>query len=449
MTPAEYDTLLQELRAIRRGQRVTMLAVCGIILWLAGLTFASDVTIALKDRARFPATEHPYLYYFGTGHVAPEQQDQLARVLAFTVCSCTRAEVIEHQLPVQVAPTVFRVDTRALGWIHSLPQLLKTKYPYSTIPGSSSLLIRADWFIATVLDQAESQETYLQLLYGSAPKTLAELLKLLEATPGSRYQHGHIESASGVSVAGTRLITTQPTAGRHDVWITFDSSEIAGESDPLEKLDRSQKFEASEIIAMVPKSVASTGELGGLQVYALANAAGQLQQKAPANVVVDHHGTRGVEIRNCVSCIICHEEGLRPLKVNALRQYITSGAEAYADYKTQQEIERFHLTRVETLIDRQNEDYATILWAINQLTPAQNAQAMQAVIRAYDAGITLEKAARDTWSTPKELQLALANYGRLPSRLAQLAHGQTINRDSWELYGYRISLLSLKAWRTK
>jgi hypothetical protein len=450
MTPAEYDALLAELIAIRKRQNWLLFAVCGIIMWLGAVTFGSDLSIAAKDRQQFPQQEWPFIYYFGFSHLPRTQQAATEKALAFVVCSCNRATVIEQQLPTKIATTVYRIDLRNLGWEKSFPALIKQHYPYSPAAGSLVLLVKADWFIQAI-DQTRTQGAYHELLFGTAPKTLDEFLGLLDVTKDAaakRYDHGHIESQSGVSVTGTRLITTVPTAGRSDVWLTADSRVIAGDSDPLEKLDRTQKFDAQEIIGAIPKSVAATGVLGQLQVYALANAAGALQERAPVDIVVDHTNTRGAEIRSPLSCMVCHAPGLNPLKQNALRQYVASGAEAFADYKNQQEIERFFFANLQQLIDRHNEDYAAIIMAINGLTPSENAKGIQSVILQYDAPLTLEDTARELRVRPADLKLALGFVGRLPARIAMLPHGGIVNRETWELE-YRRVKAAVDVWRKR
>lgn len=436
----------ERLDRIEKRQTALLVLACVCVIWLCGLSLGSDLTIAVQDRQQFAVSDWSYLYYFGTGHLDRTKRDEAAAVLMFAICSLNDEPVIEQQLPVQVAPTVWRLDTRQVGWQHALPKMLKTYYPYSYADGQVLLLVRADWFVQAALDQTVTGNSYFELIYGKAPKNLNEFLGFLGTTQKTSLELGHIEARSGVAVQGTRLIKTLPTLGRQDVWITFDAEEINRKTDPLENLDRSQKFDASEIIGALPKSVASTGEMGHLQVYGLANAQGQMQTKAPANIVTDHTNIRGVEILNACSCISCHASALQPLKDNALRKFIVSGAEAYADYKTQTEIERFHLSRLDTMIERHNEDYARIVWAINAMTPELNAAAFRSVVQAYDSPLSLADAARELWCKPDDLRHALALYGRLPARLSQLAHGLPIPRSSWESE-YRIAWAALQQWR--
>lgn len=428
---------------MRRRQTWLVVIVAVQLLWLAGLTFGSDLRAALEDRSRIPEENWAFIYYFGFEHLPPDVREETAKVLAFSVCSLNRSVVIEQQLPVQAGP-VYRIDTRQLGWQKTLPKLLKADYPYTTHQGKLPLVIRADWFIQHAMDQEVSGQTYFELVFGEPIEKLDQFFAKLGAANGSPLEFGHIEDKSGVAVNRTRLLKTIPTNRRTDVWITFDSSVIDEDSDPLEHLDNSFKHDASEVIGALVKS--ANGVYGNLQVYALANAAGEIQTKAPADIVVDSTGVRGVEIRNPVSCVVCHTDPLRLPTVNALRQYIQSGAEAFASYDKQQEIERFHLTSLDKLIERHNEDYAAILAVVNGMKPAENAAAFKAVIQRYDAPLTLEQAAREVNTQPNDLKLAIARAGSVPARLAQLAHGVPISRSVWEQQYRRVGYY-VQEWR--
>jgi hypothetical protein len=440
--------VMDELRTLKSRQNAILLLICILIVWLCGLSLGSDITIAVQDRQQFGQADFPYIYYMTVEHLPVERRDETLNVLKFAICSLNSRVVIEQQLPVPIDDTLVRIDTRALGWEHTFPEFLKEHYPYVVQRGALCLLIKADFFIQAAMDQTVSGGFYHRFIFGKELKTIDEFKQLLGVSPEADYRHGHIEARSGVSVQGVRLITAIPTSRRADFWITDDIEQIDRKRDPLEHLDLSHKPDAHEAIGALPKSVASTGALGSLQTYALANGAGVIQEKAPTNIVVDHTGIRGVEILNPVSCITCHQEGLRPIKTNALRQYIQSGADVFAKYETQVAIEQFHLTNIQTLLDRGNYDYSVILEAINGFTPKENAEAFAAVIRFYDAPLTLERAAQELLCTPEQLQHALAVYGNLPPRLAQLAHGIPIPRDAWEEV-FPVAYEAMRRWRAK
>ncbi len=107
-----------------------------------------------------------------------------------------------------------------------------------------------------------------------------------------------------------RLLEEYPTNTRGYYWVTRDSKNASGKKDPLENLlARPVDHDASEAIASFVKTY--NGKGGTAQAYFLANAKGDRQEKAPADIVEDHTRVRGVEIKNTISCVACHLEGLR------------------------------------------------------------------------------------------------------------------------------------------
>jgi hypothetical protein len=413
---------------------------------------------ALRDRAAQPQQEYPFLYYLTTDNLSPDDRERTGKVLAFVIPSLSSGTNLNSQLPQEVRPGLYRIHTGFLGWQTVLPDLIRKDYPYSGKKGSLPLVIRADWFIQYAMDQTRSKDAYFRLLFSDKPiKKLEDFLAQFDADLTSNFTFAHIEGASRVAVNDVRLITTVPTRRRTDCWITYDYVEINRNTDPLENLARGIKdgkhgHDASEVIVGIPKSLPGTGETGALQAYALANGAGDIQEVAPTNIVVDGTGVRGVEIVNPVSCVSCHVEGLRSPTTSALRQYLESGAQAYInDLATQQEVDRFHLTEIQKWIERANEDYEAAIRACNGYTALENATAFRITIQDYDRPLTIRDAARELYVPVEELEFALgwvtASGKKMPARIASLAHGGTINRDSWES-SYHFMPRVLAAWRS-
>lgn len=75
-------------------------------------------------------------------------------------------------------------------------------------------------------------------------------------------------------------------------------------------------FVASEVIYTLPN---------GLQGYALFNAAGIRQDKAPVDVVRDFSSPVSAEIQNSISCHRCHNSGILP-REDAIRAHVTANA---------------------------------------------------------------------------------------------------------------------------
>lgn len=398
-----------------------------------GLPYGGDLAIALRDRSQFDKSVHPYVYYFSTAEVPEEHQLKLARVLRFTVCSLSMSQVIEEHIPRRVAPTLFRIRTDKLGWEKTLPAMLKQHYPYNPTRGLAPLVIRADWFVCAAMDQSDSG-AYFPLLLGKDIKHIDEFYAAFGMQKKSKYDFGWIEDQSGVARNRTRLIQARPTTARTDIWSTFDVRDLRLTNDPLQHLDRKVVYDASEVIAAIPKVSTHLGKAGSLQAYALSDGEGAIQSKAPADIVVDHTGLRGPEIINGASCVACHVEGLRSPTTNALRQYVQSGAVAAAQRKeVQREVERFYLTDINRLLRRANEDYQTI---VKYVTAGWSTQTLSTefalVYRRYDQALDLEHAAIELRTKAESLKQALAYAPKLNARAAALVHGQSMPRTVFE-----------------
>lgn len=411
-----------------------------------------EASAAFSDYQR-----HPGSAYLSLAEVNPNYRDKLEQTLRFVVPSLSSKSYLGDQLPERVPGTqLLRLNLDGLGWQkvwpHVIaaryvpayrPDLLKTKY----VP----LVVSGLWFAAAVTDSNVTGDMQYQLLYGAKPpKTEKEFKAFWQVNGKGDLSFGRIEGKSGVAVEKTRLIENNPTANRAYFWATLDSRVAAGGNDPLENLTaRPLKHDASELIAGIPKHYGSQG--GTLQAYFLADAKGNRQEKAPADIVTDDTGTRGVEIRNTLSCIACHTDGIRHPTLDQYRAYILSGARIYAYEKdVQREVDRYLDSPIAKEIARNNEDYAAGVALCNGLTPAQNAALFRITVQYYDQPVSLAQAAREIYAKDEnEWRLALGNYSRtyqLNARLSEMASGNSVTRNQW-LASYPLAQKVLYAWR--
>lgn len=416
--------------------------------------------IAGRDREKFPREYWPYIYYFRTDTVPPEERPLLAASLAFVVCSLSNRIPLEQQLPVKVSEDLYRIDLRGLGWERQFAKVIIEHYPYYSLANwpekhhRAQLVIRADWFVANIMDPVETRDAQYQLLYsGKPPKNVEDFKKFWGVGERKEYDFGFLEGRSGVKTRNdTRLLQSSATATRGYAWETFDSEKVAGEKDPLENLAaRPPKHDASELIVGMVKSL--RGESGTLQAYLLADGDGNRQEEAPAKIVKDDLGLRGPDIRNTIDCVSCHQEGIKNVTVNEYEAHFLSGALVAADYQTKQEIERYY----ESLdifkdIKRNNEDYETGVRLVNGLDPATNARTFVAIVEQYDRDLTLEQAARELYLQPQELQDAIAYYSgttKLSANLTSLAGGKPISRYRFieNYYLLQQAIAAYRQWR--
>ncbi|MCY4553251.1 MAG: TonB family protein [Candidatus Poribacteria bacterium] len=215
--------------------------------------------------------------------------------------------------PIDPEETIFYIDLRSYEWNIKSDKWYKIEqaYPYGVRLKSSTYttvcqetdcelpFVRADWFIAT----ASLPPLYYEIL--DLPKTDKELETRLEVdvseniknAPGVRvWRAGFNES--GVSVNNRIVERHKSRYGAY--WKSYDFARNVGTQNifthPL-----NFTHDGSEIIFNLPN---------GLQVYYLSAATGERLDEAPINIV-SNAGARDPVVRNGLSCMGCHTEGMK------------------------------------------------------------------------------------------------------------------------------------------
>lgn len=436
-----------------------MLTTLALMLLAAAPT---DLDAALADRAQYPVSEHGYLYYVSTSHLAGEQQAKCDATLAFVVASSSQQQIIEKATPVKVQEGLHRLDLRDVKWNWKAWHLLVQKYPYNPRPGELPLVVRADWLIVRLADTSEGTDLY-GLLYDNEKINRDQFLKFWGVNTDRRSHFAIIakgdQSLSPV-VAKVRQVENADTNQRTSAWFTLDAAKLTRESDPLEHPDGNIKHDAEEYIVGMPKISITTGDRGMLLAFFLSNAKGERQEAAPSNIATDHTSwRRRGDIRNGAggSCISCHTQGMLEPGISELRQYIKgneSGVDLYvAPKELRDQVELFHLSNSAKQIARDNEDFAVALKLTNGLDGRTNAEAFRSTIDSYDNDVNLQSAANELNADPNELKLAIAYYNqsnKVSARLAGLPDNLPMSRTRWEeIDGWYTAYVALKAWEAK
>ena len=222
------------------------------------------------------------------------------------------SEVIKPK-PIDREETIFYIDLRHYEWDIKSDKWYKIEqaYPYGVQLKSSTYttlcqetdcqlpFVRADWFIAT----ASLPPLYHEIL--DLPKTDRELETRLEVdvaeniknAPGVRvWRAGFNES--GVSVNNRIVERHKSRYGAY--WKSYD---FAGNVGTQNIFTHPLNFthDGGEIIFNLPN---------GLQAYYLSTATGKRLDEAPINIVSDA-GSRDPVVRNGLSCMGCHTEGMK------------------------------------------------------------------------------------------------------------------------------------------
>ena len=228
--------------------------------------------------------------------------------------------------PIDEHQTVYRIDLRQLGWTAEQWDMITQHYPYALkLRGGSATTIgkatsselpfvRADWFTFMV-----TQPPLYHLLL-DIPDHLEELEKRLLGRRNSRLENIRNGKAvragfgdSGVSV-NNRMIERHP-ASSGGYWISYDFGTNTGTANLFDfPLGPKGTWKDARLAAL--EFDHDGGEVifnlpNGFQAYGLFDAKGNRIDVGPTNIVHDDTMTGGAII-NGVSCISCHDRGMKP-----------------------------------------------------------------------------------------------------------------------------------------
>jgi mono/diheme cytochrome c family protein len=409
---------------------------------------------------KVPGEDRPYLRFFSLNHILTQgataeeltrQRDAFFKALNHLSLEDTlyRPEPVDSPLD-----TVYAIDLRKVGW-HVKPfvrwadrslgaspatlfDLILLEYPFGVIHPGSVLFdniagefladanqvrpvpyLRTDWFVSV----ATSQPLYEDLL--QLPRTLAELEQRLALDSEENVKKLRAQRAgmalSGVS-RNNRVVERHPSAVGKYYWKSFDYKTSRGAEnmfrDPLVL-----RPAGGEMIFGLPN---------GMQGYFVANGQGQRVDAAPTEIVTDKFASDRI-VRNGLSCIRCHDQGMK--------EFTDTIAPAVQKLPAEPGFDKQFALRLydgKTLDTALRRDRTLFQKSIEELLGRKPAgyEPLTPVARRYlDEPLSLGQAAG-------ELGLAapadLATVFRLPEfsslGLIPLGNEGVIRRDAWEDY---------------
>ena len=289
----------------------------------------NEIATDLKQREGHDLRNSRYLTISNLHNLADVTSDQLdlyrAAILKTLNSLSWQPDVVSAE-PIDEQQTIYRIDLRQMGWTASQWDVVTQHYPYAiklrdgnaaTIYQATTSelpVVRADWFTFMV-----TQPPLYHVLLG-IPADLEQLEKRLLGHRNARLENirgGKAVRAgfgdSGVSV-NNRMIERHP-ASLGGYWISYDFGTNTGAANlfdfPLgpkgtwrnEKLAQYEfDHDGGEVIFNLPN---------GFQAYGLFDAKGKRIDVGPTNIVHDDTMTGGAII-NGVSCVSCHDRGMKP-----------------------------------------------------------------------------------------------------------------------------------------
>lgn len=292
----------------------------------------------ILEHVRSQTTERrPFLRYFSINHLltggATREELTLHReALAKVVNHLSWKQQIARPREIEPTNTVFVLDIRDVGWNvqpfeqivegktptrskYNLYDLVLLEYPYSLVyedseawrqlsdsyMGSAGLVrpipfVRADWFVS-VASLPLLYEDLLQL-----PFDLSQLETRLGVDAAVNLRDGQAQRA-GMTVSGVsrnNRVVERHASNYGAYWKSFDYSSNKGREnmfhDPI-----NLSAVGGEMVFTLPN---------GLNGYLVTDAVGRRIEEAPTSIVTDKFA-EDKTVRNGLSCIRCHENGIK------------------------------------------------------------------------------------------------------------------------------------------
>ncbi len=348
--------------------------------------------------------------------------------------------------------TILRIDIREYDWTDPVGtwETILAGYPYGVefsgsayariqaLTSSQIPFIRADWFLAAAsmpplyhdILELPTNEADLELCGRNVRRCLnIDTQRNLQDSAGLRVVRAGF-TESGVSNSNRVVERHRSPYGAY--WKSHDFPDNVGEHNIFQHpLDFRRA--GGEIIFNLPN---------GMQGYLLVNDRGERINQAPTNIVFNKGGSRA-EIRNGLSCMSCHANGMRTLtddvrtSLSGLPEY--QRVDAAALYP-----ENFVLQKLLA------EDQARFEAALRKTGVQPGAEPITELSERYATSLDASAAAHELGLNRDEFLRRLKQSESLRQLgLATLLAGGTVKRDAWEdVFGDVIDEFQTGVWIT-
>jgi hypothetical protein len=333
--------------------------------------------------------------------------------------------------------SILRININDLGWNAADWETLVAGYPYGARPisqlnavldtrtGTKTPFIRSDWF-AFIASRPGMYEKLLKL-----PKTFQELATQQGVDVASNIKRFVSQRAgfqkSGVS-ANNRLVERHPSNHGY-FWTSYDFGGNQGKKNLFEfptGPGGSTGFthDGGETIFSLAN---------GFQAYFLNDAKGNAIAKGPVDIVSDPDNPRDPSVVNGISCMRCHDQGMRNVR-DELRAAVINNRVHSRDVRDQVEAGHPPREKMERLVAA---DAGRFQGAMRRagLDPALKLNSIEmtfALSTAYEEDVGVNQAASELGLKREQFLLLMQESDkRFKSIVRRLAQG-TIPRDDFE-----------------
>jgi hypothetical protein len=396
---------------------------------------AADLDTLSKSRAK--GTRYLTLTHLASACTKDKLMEVYRQGAVKLINSLSRSSEVVALETIDPAKSILRVNIDDLGWAAADWETLVAAYPYGTRPdtqlnavidgrtGTKSPFIRADWF-AFVASRPGMYEKLLKL-----PKTFQELAKQQGVDVANNIKRFVAQRAgfqkSGVS-ANNRLIERHPSNNGY-FWTSYDFAGNRGKQSLFEFPvgpggANGFTHDGGETIFSLPN---------GFQAYFLNNAKGEALAKGPVNIVMDPENPRDPSVVNGISCMRCHDQGMRNAK-DEVRAAVVNGRVQSREIRDQVEALHPPAEKMDRLIanDAKRFQSAMSRAGLDPTLKLNGVEMTFALSRAYEQDLDLVQAAAEFGLKRQQFLLAMQEADKkFKSIVRRLAQG-TIPRDDFE-----------------
>jgi hypothetical protein len=392
----------------------------------------------ITPRSRRTGTRYLTLTNLHNSCVGADSLNVFRQGVAKLVNSLSRAPDIVRLEPIDPDAAILRVNLDDLGWTAKDWDDLLAVYPYRTQPSDQFVsaleaatttklpYIRADWFAFS----ASRPPLYNKLL--KLPATFQALAKEQGVDVDANIKNFVAQRAgfqkSGVS-RNNRLIERHPSRSGY-FWTSYDfGGNKANQSlfeHPLGPSGNDAfKHDGGETIFSLPN---------GFQAYYLSKADGTPLDKGPTNIVQDP-GRRDFQVTNGISCMGCHEYGMKKAK-DEIRAAVLTGRDF--NRQTRETVDALHppIEKMDRIIDGDADRFANAMTraGLDMKLHLGGVEMINALSDRYEGNVDLVAAAGELGLTPDELRGAVNEIDNkaIKTLARRLGQNAVVPRDEFE-----------------
>ena len=407
------------------------------------LTTIEDDLQALDERDR------PFTRYFTITHLynasVPDHEMEAYRVaLSKLINSLSWDRIITTPKSIDPEKTIYRIDLRDYEWDQDTWEKILAAYPYANkrTAGTAAQIyrltncefphVRADWFVA----RAALPPLYHDIL--ELPKSLSELEKRLEVDVAKNIHEERRVTRAGFNNSGVsknNRIVERHRSRYGAYWRSYDFSANVGSQNIFQN---PLIFEQAggEVIWNLPN---------GLQAYLLVNATGERLDEAPVDIVFNKDNLTDPLIRNGLSCIGCHSQGMKTF-TDQVRPVVQQSATSRYDRRKALALYVQQETMAAFVVDDKERFAEAVAETGGEIGTNEP---IVALAEQFEGPLDLKQAAAETGLTGQAFAEQLRDAVGLKDAglgVVLVPHG-LIKRDAWEeQFGSVVSEMQLGEW---